>query len=72
MAVGNRWGYTRFNGRRRDPNEGRIGFVFRLAEPRIAPAFVYQYEAGWVKRRNRCSQNIVSGLESTMAFRAIE
>jgi hypothetical protein len=56
VAVGSRWGYTRFNGRRRDPNEGRIGFVFRLAEPnepRIAPAFVYQYDADWVKRPNR-------------------
>ena len=53
VAVGTRWGYTRFNGRRRDPDESRIGFVFRLADPaapRIAPAFVHQYEADWIKR----------------------
>lgn len=53
VAIGSRWGYTRFNGRRRDPNIGRVGFVFRLAEPnqpRIAPAFIHQYEADWVKR----------------------
>lgn len=55
VAVGTRWGYTRFNGRRRDPNESQIGFVFQLAppsEPRIAPAFIYQYNTDWVKRPN--------------------
>ena len=53
VAIGSRWGYTRFNGRRRDTKEGRVGFVFQLADPntpRIAPAFIFQYEADWVKR----------------------
>ncbi len=55
-AIGNRWGHTRFNGRRRDSKEGLLGFVFRLADanqPRIAPAFIYNYEADWVKHPNR-------------------
>lgn len=56
VAVGKRWGHTRFNGRRRDPNEGPIGFVFRLAEPnapRIAPAFIFQYATDWVKQPDK-------------------
>ena len=54
VAIGSRWGYTRFNGRRRGQSEkSPVGFVFQLAEsnaPRIAPAFIYQYGADWVKR----------------------
>ncbi len=53
VALGRRWGYTRFNGRRGDDETGPLGFVFRLADPkapRIAPAAIARYEAGWVKR----------------------
>lgn len=51
VALGRRWGETRFNGRRRDPDSGPLGYVIRLAAadaPRIAPAHIYAYDAGWV------------------------
>ncbi len=53
VAVGKRWGYTRFNGRHRDATESPVGFVFQLATeqtPRIAPAFIDRYSADWVKQ----------------------
>lgn len=53
IALGRRWGHTRYNSRRRDPESGPLGYVFRLASPeapRIAPAFVSSYNAAWVKR----------------------
>ena len=56
VALGRRWGYTRFNGRRRDPESGPLGYVFLLAEPdayRIAPAQIYAYNADWVIRPSR-------------------
>lgn len=56
LALGRRWGYTRFNGRRRDPEHGPVGFVFQLASERtvpIAPAFVFSYDADWLARPNR-------------------
>lgn len=52
VAVGNRWGMTTFNGRRRDGPQGPLGYVFRLStpeEPRVAPAFISNYDAEWVK-----------------------
>ena len=52
VAVGKRWGYARHNGRRNDPQEGPIGFVFQLASPNdplIAPGFVLNYKADWIK-----------------------
>lgn len=52
VALGNRWGMTTFNGRRRDGPQGPLGYVFRLStpqEPRIAPAFINSYDAEWVK-----------------------
>ena len=51
VALGRRWGYTRFNGRRRDPESGPLGYVFRLAARdayRIAPASIAAYDADWV------------------------
>jgi hypothetical protein len=53
VAIGRRWGSTRLNGRRRDAEEGPLGFVFRLppanAVP-IAPTFIASYDADWVIR----------------------
>lgn len=53
VALGRRWGYTRFNGRRGDDETGPLGFVLQLADPtgyRIAPAAISRYDADWVKR----------------------
>ena len=53
VCVGKRWGFTRFNGRRKQPEASSIGFVFRLSEPStpiIAPAFIHRYKADWVER----------------------
>ena len=53
VAVGHRWGYTRFNDRRggTKENSNPLGFVFRLAnpdEPPTVPAFIWAYKAPWV------------------------
>ncbi len=56
VALGTRWGRTRFNGRYRDPQSGPLGFVFRLVPPnapRVAPAFIAAYNADWVVRPER-------------------
>jgi hypothetical protein len=56
LALGRRWGYTRFNGRRRDGESGPLGYVFRLRDPdsyRIAPAQIGSYDADWVVRPGR-------------------
>jgi hypothetical protein len=53
VALGTRWGYTQLNGRRRDPESGPVGFVFELTPadaPPIAPAFIRNYDAPWVRR----------------------
>ncbi len=53
VALGTRWGYTENNGRRRDPESGPVGFVFELTPadaPPIAPAFIRNYDAPWVRR----------------------
>jgi hypothetical protein len=53
VALGTRWGRTELNGRRRDPESGPVGFVFELAPadaPPIAPAFIRNYDAPWVRR----------------------
>ncbi len=52
VALGRRWGNTRFNGRERDPTTGPLGYVLSLASPdapRIAPTHIYNYGADWVK-----------------------
>ena len=46
MAVGTRWGGTRYNGRERDLGRHPIGFAMSLAqddEP-VAPAYLWRYE----------------------------
>jgi hypothetical protein len=56
VALGRRWGHTQFNGRRRAAESGPLGYVFRLAPdnaPRIAPAFLSNYDADWIKRPAR-------------------
>ena len=56
VALGKRWGSTRYNGRRRDSETGPLGFVFRLSSPDappIAPAFVFSYDVDWVKSPKR-------------------
>jgi hypothetical protein len=56
LALGRRWGFTRYNARRRDTNTNPLGYVFRLAAPgapRIAPAFVFDYDADWVIQPSR-------------------
>ena len=53
VALGRRWGQTRFNGRGRAPESGPLGSVIRLAKPdapRIAPAWIFAYDADWVVR----------------------
>ena len=55
VALGKREGYTRFNFRNRDGMSNMLGFVFRLApenSPKVAPAFIYDYGARWVKYPN--------------------
>ena len=53
VALGVRWGGTRFNGRRRRANDSPIGFAFELAPDtpagKIAPAFAGSEYATWVK-----------------------
>lgn len=52
IAVGERIGRTRVNGRTKDNLEGRIGFYFELAEGlgRVAPTFIGLYDVPWVER----------------------
>ncbi len=54
VALGARWGRTRFNGRSRDrENTSPLGYVFRMAsenDPRIAPGFIAYYQASWIQQ----------------------
>ena len=54
VALGARWGKTRFNGRHRDAEiASPVGFVLQLASdkaPKVAPGFIAFYDAPWVKR----------------------
>ena len=50
LALGRRWGYTRFNGRYDDGESNPLGYVFRLTPSnsyRIAPASIASYDADW-------------------------
>jgi hypothetical protein len=56
VALGRRWGHTRYNARSRDAESGPLGYVFRLAAPNahpIAPASIADYNADWVIRPAR-------------------
>ncbi len=51
VAVGMRWGRTRFNSREEELDPSPIGFVFRMATedtPKVAPARISDYHADWV------------------------
>lgn len=54
VALGERHGRTRFNGRGNDMGPSPIGHSFRLTEPgpaeRVPPAFINIYDADWVVR----------------------
>ena len=52
VAIGERWGRTRFNGRQHQLETSSIGFVFGMA-PRDAdasiPGIIWAYDAPWIK-----------------------
>ena len=53
VAVGYRWGRTRFNGRHRGRKTNPLGFVVSLAPedgPIIVPGLIYAYETSWLGR----------------------
>ena len=53
VALGYRWGRTRFNGRYRGPEYNPLGFVVTLApkdEPPNVPGLIYAYETSWLAR----------------------
>ena len=53
LAIGYRWGKTRFNGRHRGPNSNSIGFAVSLAPENEAPnvpGLIYAYNVDWIKR----------------------
>lgn len=52
VAVGHRWGRTRFNDRRRQMDATPIGYVFQLAPPNANPSIpgiIWAYDAPWIK-----------------------
>ena len=52
VAVGERWGRTRFNGRHRQLDATPIGFVFQLAPPDATasiPGIIWAYNAPWLE-----------------------
>lgn len=56
VALGERWGRTVYNGRHAELEKSPIGFVIRLTPPDaslIAPAFLFAYDAAWVKHPRR-------------------
>lgn len=51
VAIGERWGRTRFNDRRKQLGRTPIGFVFELAkpgEPLITPGMTWAYNTPWL------------------------
>ncbi|MFK7769502.1 MAG: hypothetical protein AB8B55_19975 [Mariniblastus sp.] len=53
VAVGQRWGRTRFNDRRRGPKTNAVGFAVTLApsdEPTNVPGLFYEYDVEWKNR----------------------
>lgn len=55
VALGERWGRTRYNSRSSSSRRTRVGFALRIAPKtyRVAPAFVDVYNAGWIRRPRR-------------------
>ena len=53
VALGKRWGKTRFNDRRRQLDATPIGFAFEMADENatpIIPGIIWSYNAPWIKR----------------------
>ncbi len=54
VAIGNRYGKTKYNGRNKNTGNSYIGFLYTLAgnkpADKIAPAFIEYYDAEWVIR----------------------
>ena len=54
VAIGNRYGKTKHNGRTKNTGNSYIGFLYTLAgkapADKIAPAFIEYYDADWVSR----------------------
>ncbi len=53
VAIGNRWGATRFNDRRRQLEKTPIGYAFDLAtpdEPIIVPGISWAYDVSWIPK----------------------
>jgi hypothetical protein len=54
VAIGQRWGHTQNNARRKQREKSGVGFVFTLTKPgasaNIAPAFIDIYNAEWIIR----------------------
>lgn len=51
VAVGHRWGKTRFNDRSRQLNKTPIGFSFQLADkskPPVIPGMIWAYRTPWL------------------------
>ena len=51
VAIGERWGRTRFNGRRRQLGKTPIGFAFELAKPGkplVTPGMTWAYNTPWL------------------------
>ena len=52
VAIGQRWGRTRFNDRVSQPKKSPIGFAFHLTkpdEPVVVPGIVWAYKVPWLK-----------------------
>lgn len=52
VAVGERWGRTRFNDRRHQLETTPIGYVFQMAAPDatpMIPGIIWDYDAPWIK-----------------------
>ena len=53
VALGNRWGATQFNDRRRQLEKTPIGYTFNLAtpdDPIIVPGIFWAYNVSWIPR----------------------
>ena len=52
LAIGKRYGRTKFNGRSENMGGSYVGFLYSLAsnkfEEKIAPAFIEYYDANWI------------------------
>ena len=52
VAIGERWGRTRYNGRRRQQEKSPIGFAFQLARPGklplVTPGMTWAYHVPWM------------------------